>query len=447
LINPKSLCPQVLEVAKVIKHVRLCVALFLFGCQGTITSTTGLEKQLSEDAANGGSTSGAATNGTNGSGTAGTTGTSTTGGSTGTTGATTGGTTGSTTGSTTGGSSPIGPSTSGGSTSGSSTTGGSSGSSTSGAGATGPQLGLFEEGSCTCNDTGGPPALAVMEQWLGRPILYAEDFSDDDKWSDFTAPNWQMAGWQTWKQADPRRVLVLAPGMGVTQDIPGGATGTYDTYWQALGQGLVDKGLDDTIIRLAHEFSGGWYWYSPSGQEQDFINYWQHAVTAMRAVPGQHFRFFWNPTAGVGHGPAPDNPVFLQENGYPGDDYVDLIGPDIYDSDYSAYPTIGPITQAMWDAAWNNTVNGDHGLAWFATFAAQHEKPLAIGEWGLWDIGAHHGGGDDPDYIQRVHDWAVQNNVVFYVYFNVTASDGDHELYPNVDFPNASALFQSLFQN
>ncbi len=47
--------------------------------------------------------------------------------------------------------------------------------------------------------------------------------------------------------------------------------------------------------------------------------YFRHIVTTMRSVPGAAFRFVWNPTSG----PEPE----AAQNAYPGDAYVDYVGP------------------------------------------------------------------------------------------------------------------------
>ena len=100
-----------------------------------------------------------------------------------------------------------------------------------------------------------------------RAVNYGVDCAATDSWANFEFPGWQSAGWTAWKAKDPSRRLVYAPGMGVAQDIDGGAAGAYDSEWTALGQRLVAAGMDDAVIRIAHEFSGNWYWYQPQGQQ------------------------------------------------------------------------------------------------------------------------------------------------------------------------------------
>ena len=325
---------------------------------------------------------------------------------------------------------------------------GTTGSDTDGgdAGSSGPLLGWYEGASCTCSsNAGGPGNIDAFATWLGSPITIGSDYAavgpadaGAASWDNWEFPSWQSAGWKQWRMTHPGYRLVYAPGMGVVEDLAGGAAGNYDTYWKALGESLVAAGYPDAIIRIAHEFNGNWYWYQPQGKTAQFIGYWQHAVTAMRSASGQSFKFFWNPNLGVS---TENGTPFDCENAYPGDSYVDYIGPDTYDADWGLYPTSGTATAAQQAMSWQTTLTQDHGLNRFVTFAAAHHKPLAIAEWGLWAIGSNYGGGDDPSYIQNMHDWLVTNHVAFANYFD----SGDNQIYPGGAFPNALTKFKQTF--
>jgi hypothetical protein len=307
-------------------------------------------------------------------------------------------------------------------------------------------LGDYEGASCTCNSPNAPAVIEAFAAWADASVPFANDYAPTShvSWSGWAAPGWQTPGWTQWKQADPRRRLVYAPGLGIEgdagQDIDAGAAGDFNADWELLGQNLVSAGLGDSIIRIAHEFNGNWYWYNPAGQEAQFIAYWQQIVTAMRAVPGSSFQFAWNPSIGVAS--YVNGSPYYPEGAYPGDAYVDYIGPDTYDSNWSIYPTSATITAAMQQQVWTGLATGDHGLAWYVTFAAQHGKPLAIPEWGLWAVGSGHGGGDDPAFIQNMHDWFFANPVAFGEYFDY----GDNQIDPASanGFTSSAALFQTL---
>jgi hypothetical protein len=308
-------------------------------------------------------------------------------------------------------------------------------------------LGWYQGASCCSCSTncGGPGNIDTFAAWLGSPITIGSDYAavgsadaGAASWENWEFPSWQSSGWQKWRMTHPGNRLVFAPGMGVVEDLAGGAAGNYDSYWKALGESLVAGGYPDAIIRIAHEFNGNWYWYQPQGMTTEFIGYWQHAVTAMRSASGQSFKFFWNPNLGVS---SENGTPFDCEDAYPGDAYVDYIGPDTYDADWGVYPMTGTIPQATYDQAWQTILTQDHGLDWFVTFAAQHQKPLAVAEWGVWAQGSTYGGGDDPGYIQHMHDWFIANHVAFADYFD---SGGD-AIYPGSPYPLSLAAFKSAF--
>ena len=81
-----------------------------------------------------------------------------------------------------------------------------------------------------------------------------------------------------------------------------GATGAYNQYFATLGKNLVSDNEANTILRLGWEFNGNWFTWSVDNATDatNFVAYWRQIVTTMRAVPGQKFKFIWNP-----NGPSP----------------------------------------------------------------------------------------------------------------------------------------------
>ena len=118
----------------------------------------------------------------------------------------------------------------------------------------------------------------------------------------------------------------------------------------------------------------------------NFVAFWRQIVTTMRAVPGQQFKFLWNPSA--------DSPTsYSPDQAYPGNAYVDYVGTDVYDKFWGS-----PFTPA---AAWANQLTQQWGLDWLASFAAAHGKPIAIPEWSVEYRTDGHGLGDDPSFIDQ----------------------------------------------
>ncbi len=182
-----------------------------------------------------------------------------------------------------------------------------------------------------------------------------------------------------------------------------GAAGEYDQYFTQLATNLVEGGQEDAILRLGWEFNlEGSRW--ATDDPDVFIAYWRHVVTAMRAVPGQEFEFDWNPNNGKNTYDAVDY--------YPGNDVVDYIGIDAYDNAWGLFTYPYPddcdagCRAGRQENAWNRAIYGGHrGLHFWSQYAARKGKPMSLPEWGLWDREDDHGGGDDPDYLRRMHEF------------------------------------------
>jgi glycosyl hydrolase family 26 len=327
-----------------------------------------------------------------------------------------------------------------------------------------PHLGAYRWGA-----PNGPANVTAYAGWVGDPTVWGLDFMATDTWDNISNPTWELPVWGTWVAAQAGRNLVLSvpmlagpwdlsgptagTGAGQAVSLAQGAAGAYDGYFRTLAQALVADGLATTWLRLGWEFNGGWYAWRASSDTAHWVPFWQRIVAAMNGVSGAQFRFIWNPALGYQQEPA--------DQLYPGDSYVDFIGLDVYDQSWvtGSYPWPAGSTAAQIAAAqqtaWDNDIyGGDHGLAFWTGFAATHGKLLVIPEWGVCDRSDGHGGMDDPDFIQRMHDFMVTNNVPYASYFDVNASDGAHQLSPGNDpsgnpvtteFPNSAATFLQLF--
>ena len=162
------------------------------------------------------------------------------------------------------------------------------------------------------------------------------------------------------------------------------------------------RGLGGSVIRPGWEFNYDWFpWYA-GADPASFVMYWQRIVNAMRGVDGAAFTFDWSPNLG--------GSVEL-ETVYPGDDYVDTIGLDVYNHDW--HPGWDdPVTR------WSNLRSKEYGLDWHRDFAAARDKPVSFAEWGMITRMDGHGGGDDPYFIEQMYSWIEQGNTAFHIYFN-----------------------------
>jgi hypothetical protein len=294
--------------------------------------------------------------------------------------------------------------------------------------------------------------LPAYEEFLGRTVDLAVDYLGVDSWANQEFPNWQMSAWA--KRPDVRLSLgsISFPTGGTWQ---AAASGAYDGHWRTLGERLVASGHGDALLRFAHEFNEFFHDYQVNSANAPlFVQSWRRFVDILRSVPGQRFVFVWNPSLG-------DTVTFPRpEEAWPGDEYVDQIGLDVYDAWYRGWrPGIDPPPTAQeQDAVWNTQIlNGPRGLEFWRQFARAHgAKPLAFPEWGLqlWQEradGRWHGGGDDPRFIQRMHDLINDPawNVAWHSFweqpgFGVFDPDSS-ALRTSVPVPLSRDLYRSLF--
>jgi Glycosyl hydrolase family 26 len=208
-----------------------------------------------------------------------------------------------------------------------------------------------------------------------------------------------------------------------------GATGAYNSYFVTLAQNLVAGGLSNAYLRLGWEFDGSWMTWAATtpSAEASFASYFQQIVTAMRSVPGEQFRFVWNPDAG-----AFTQSGYSVAAAYPGNAYVNVIGLDAYDQSWATPQTA--------TNAWASTTLP--ALAAAARFAAANGKPVAFGEWGLAIRSDGHGLGDDPYFINQMVAWMRSNNVTYESYFDAN-SGGVNSLITGGSFPSSLAAFSA----
>jgi hypothetical protein len=252
----------------------------------------------------------------------------------------------------------------------------------------------------------GPGADNALCQSTGPQCGYAMSFLDDTSWQKMENPSWFISQFAGSKYSMIWGVPML-PNIG-NYSLAAGAGGAYDQYFVTLAQGLVSGGQGNSIIRMGWEFNEGWAPWAASGQATNFIAYWRQIVTSMRSVPGANFQFEWNPN--IGAQSAGNLAAF-----YPGNDYVNLIGLDVYDISWGSYPGAAKLFSTL--------LTEPYGLNWLTSFAAQQGKPMTLPEWGLgWgasdngapvtDPGSETSGGDDSTFINDMAGWIATHHVV-----------------------------------
>ena len=262
--------------------------------------------------------------------------------------------------------------------------------------------------------------LQTWEKWLQQKpsSVLGVDFYAQSTWEDFSKLDWVPG---IWKKLNPARNVVWSVPLTVKgTPLAEVADGLHDAEFEAAAK-AISAAQPKAIIRLGWEMNledSNWF---AKGQEADYIRAFRRVVGIFRRY-SPDFKYDWCP----GWGPQ----QLAADLAYPGDDVVDYIGLDVYDF------KLGESPQERWDA---NYLKAPFGLEWQREFSARHGKRMSYPEWGVGNAG------DNPFFIQQMHDWFVNNetNIAYAAYFNV---DG---LWPtqidNNRFPKSQKLFRTLF--
>jgi hypothetical protein len=206
-------------------------------------------------------------------------------------------------------------------------------------------------------------------------------------------------------------------------------SGKFDRHFREIGLALKNGGLGDAIIRLGWEANGSGFPWNIKGQVEAYKACFRREVNVLKsAAPG--LQIDWNMKKNT-EGPVGAHML------YPGDQYVDIIGVNYYDQ----YPRF--VNQATWDKYHNSMYKGGpRGLGSWIKFAKARGKKLSLPEWGVWNESR---GGDNPFFIQKMHETFKRNaGVIAYEgYFN--CSKARHRLYTAGINPKSSAMYKQLW--
>jgi hypothetical protein len=296
-----------------------------------------------------------------------------------------------------------------------------------------PKLGVFR-GTSTSD-------VRSFEKWSGAKVDYVMDYSARDTWQEIADPQYMLDEWED-SGYRPVYAVAMLPLTGVVS-MQAGARGEYDRYFRELARNLVANDQEDAILRVGWEFNVSVSKWRVRDSDT-FKAYWRNIVTAMRSVDGQKFEFDWNVNA--------SNTEIDASSYWPGDEYVDYVGVDVYDLGWEVgtypYPANCDATCRLsrQQAAWDEIYGGDRGLAFWSDFAKKHGKPMTLPEWGLWQRDDGHGGGDNPFFIEKMHAFISDpaHNIAYQGYFDVDTDDG--QIHALTSMKAAGAVYRKLFR-
>ena len=250
------------------------------------------------------------------------------------------------------------------------------------------------------------------------------------------------------------------------------ASGQYDGVLQTMVQNWKNEGFTSQDWRVGQEMNLSYmpsYAGTDSHTQSDWVSAFQHISTVLHQTAqsdGVNLNVIWNPIT------TNYDTVGVLQNLYPGNNYVDIIGADMYAGIYPYNPyydwsanngTIdGSLSQFVADptnrlhfwtypAATPYSLDGSTGrllsLQDILAFAQQQGKPFAIPETGAGDSNGGHDVADDGAFPQ----WLAQtltasgNQIAFVNIWDANA-DGNYDFSsPTANKPAEAAAWSQYF--
>jgi hypothetical protein len=273
--------------------------------------------------------------------------------------------------------------------------------------------------------------------WRGQPADVVTTYPSYSTWDDIANTNWQIGQLDGFKgRLEYGLPIVPTDHQSTLQDVLSGA---HDDVFVKVAQTLDAHNRGDSFVRIGLEANGTWFpWGATEEHAADYKAAWRHVEAIMKKV-SPHLTFVFDITCGRPLDGGSNRMSSLTDL-YPGDDVVDLIGCDHYDS-----YTVKSRNATEWQRALHPTDAA--GLGDVATFARQHGKGLAVPEWGLQST-ERSGAGDNPYFIYSMYTYFQQNKdiLAFENYFNEPdASLGSAIWGQGVENPKSAAEYRKLW--
>jgi hypothetical protein len=279
--------------------------------------------------------------------------------------------------------------------------------------------------------------IHTFGRWRGDPADTVTTYPAYDTWKEIETSDWHVS---TFNGFQGRLVygLPLLPSeqKATLQDV---ARGKHDKVWRSVARTLVRHGRADSYVRIGLEANGTWFpWGATATTADDFRRAYRHVATVM-AKEGPELQFVFDISCGVALEGAEHDRMASLTRLYPGDDVVDVVGCDHYDS-WTAI--------ARDSDEWSESVRPENGagLVDVVSFARRHKKQFAVPEWGLTARHAN-GAGDNPYFVRRMFAFFKANRDVlaFENYFDEPDDYLGSSLFQESQNPKSAAVYRELW--
>lgn len=323
-----------------------------------------------------------------------------------------------------------------------------------------PRRPLAAAGDPPSRSARGSSGLPWPSGMCGRRIT-AEAVEEIDEQEEFrgrkldvqtTFAHWRN-GWEGWLDAPYWRrglpELLVERGIRNSHSVPllcagseGAfaecAQGDFDPYHRTIALRLRDLGGPPPIVRLGWEATQRSYPWNALRDTSPGYGRYKDAFRRIadiyrREIPG--CQIDWNNLR---------RPRVDIADIYPGDDWVDIVGADLYWNE----ETEG--RDDDWEAFANNRhEDGPAGPVPYAEFAISRGKMIGVAEWGVTNRDRKPYSPYDSDvYIEGMWDFfrRYKDHLSYECYFNRDGGKGDHRIHPADVNPRASAAYRALWR-
>lgn len=271
--------------------------------------------------------------------------------------------------------------------------------------------------------SGAPP---VFQGYTGIPTKIKVSFNGrPGGWRNMTGIGKQWARTMAAHNDNPNMMILMSLSY-IPQDEGGRgaglakcAAGQFNEHYKAFALNMKTLGVTSAIFRPGWEFTLSWPWGTNNNIEKAMMyrSCFRNFVATVQANhPDNKFIYEWNVHQ--------DGTRGSMEAAWPGNEFVDVVGVDIYDAYYTNNTACKNDGNCRWEKRTKVVLDK------IKAFADSVGKPIGISELGIWSAGKDdRGGGDNPVFIKNICDWVKDeaNRVLYYAYFDENA-DGDHRL-------------------
>jgi hypothetical protein len=289
--------------------------------------------------------------------------------------------------------------------------------------------------------------------WRGTPVNFATTWSDNNCAQTGNAQFNSGGRFANWRD----KAIYVALG-AINRGCDGkengetwaaAASGAYDARWSSalnsIKSKLAGRNIPTVYLSFAHEMNGYWYgWRVNISNYTHFVTAWKRFYNLKQQIyPEAKLAFVVNHNSVFNdpNRPEQNHAYMAWTRFYPGDAYVDVLGVDYYNT----VENVNTLTD------WNNAILSQDsagapvGLKRHLDFAASHNKPLILPEWGMMKSRP-----TQVAFITGMRNFLVQyggtgaGRVEGENYFNVVDTQNIY-IYPTSAQPQGAAEYQRLW--